>query len=72
MTPQYIVYGPSGYVCAPPGWCRTKSGKLERDGSPKGGPEWTCDYSKAFRFDSLHRAKLIANRGCGKVMEAQW
>lgn len=43
------------YVCARPGWMRCADGHFERDGSLKGGPEWTLNRGEALEFQS-HRA----------------
>lgn len=47
------------YVCAMPGYCRKADGTFGRDGSFKGGPEWTTKREHALEFKSLHAALCV-------------
>lgn len=49
------------YVCARPGWARTSTGKLIRDGSFNGGPEHTIKREHALVFSSHRSAARVAN-----------
>ena len=55
------------YVAARPGYMRCKDGTFARDGSFKGGPEWTTKWEHALRFTS----RLAAARVCGKCPGAK-
>lgn len=54
------------YVCARPGYMRCSDGSTKRDGSFKGGPEWTTNPNHALKFTS----KLAAARVKGKCPSA--
>lgn len=50
------------YVCARPGYCRTADGSMRRDGSFKGGPEWTDNRAHALEFTSYLAAARIQGK----------
>jgi hypothetical protein len=54
------------YVAARPGYMRCADGSFVRDGSFKGGPEWTKKREHALEFDS----RLAAARVRGKCPSA--
>lgn len=56
------------YVAAKPGYMRTSEGKYKRDGSFKGGPEWTKRIDHAYKFDSRISAKRVSNKCPGSVI----
>ena len=52
------------WVVARPGWMHKADGTCERDGSPKGGPEWGPRKYR-YAFASHRAAARVANK-CGQ------
>lgn len=51
------------YVVAPPGYYRQMAtGKMIRDGTFKGGPEWSDKRGHAFMFKSVRAAMRVRNK----------
>jgi len=51
------------YVCARPGYMRLSlTGGFARDGSFKGGPEWTTNREHALIFDTHRKAARVASK----------
>lgn len=56
------------YVCAKPGYARCENGTMVRDGSFKGGPEWTTKRDFALEFTSHRVAARVANTSPSSVI----
>lgn len=50
------------YVAARPGYMRCKDGTMKRDGSFKGGPEWTAKRAEALEFTSYLSAARVKGK----------